>query len=251
MKILQISVLTLFLSLIFVSQTFACSYMYQSPQEYYDNSSVVFIGEITKLKEDGNLNGTRTVTFDIKKSYKGVNLPNTLTLTTGANSAMCGYDEGSLSEGDIWTIYTSDTNSFNSSPGNQKYKTVDGARAAVNMFIDDDHSAGGQTICPLNYAPVCGQKDTGIRCITTPCPSTETKTYGNSCQLAADKAELLYEGECKTKPDIAQEKPVQGDVDIVTEDFATDTPGVIEETKKPGIFNRILTFFKQLFSFGY
>ncbi len=53
------------------------------------------------------------------------------------------------------------------------------------------------TICTLEYAPVCGEVDNGIRCVTTPCPSTDLKTFGNECQLNAEKATLLYEGECQ------------------------------------------------------
>lgn len=41
-------------------------------------------------------------------------------------------------------------------------------------------------ICTKEWRPVCGLRDTGVRCVTTPCPSWETKTYGNACAACAD-----------------------------------------------------------------
>lgn len=41
-------------------------------------------------------------------------------------------------------------------------------------------------MCTRQYQPVCAQKDTGVRCVTTPCPSTEWKTYGNGCDACSD-----------------------------------------------------------------
>ncbi|CAN5122724.1 hypothetical protein BH11PSE14_BH11PSE14_00640 [soil metagenome] len=40
--------------------------------------------------------------------------------------------------------------------------------------------------CTREYSPVCATRDTGIRCITTPCPSSEQKTYSNGCGACAD-----------------------------------------------------------------
>ena len=52
-------------------------------------------------------------------------------------------------------------------------------------------------ICTRDYRPVCGSRDTGIRCVTTPCPSTELKTYGNACTACADEKVTGYvAGEC-------------------------------------------------------
>ncbi len=42
-------------------------------------------------------------------------------------------------------------------------------------------------ICTQEYVPVCATKDTGVRCVTTPCPSTEKVTYPNACSACADK----------------------------------------------------------------
>ena len=41
-------------------------------------------------------------------------------------------------------------------------------------------------VCTREFRPVCGKVDTGIRCVTTPCPSTENKTYSNACTACAD-----------------------------------------------------------------
>lgn len=41
-------------------------------------------------------------------------------------------------------------------------------------------------VCTRDYRPVCALRDTGIRCVTIPCPSTEWKTYGNACDACAD-----------------------------------------------------------------
>ena len=43
-------------------------------------------------------------------------------------------------------------------------------------------------MCARDWRPVCGLRDTGMRCVTTPCPSWETKTYGNACAACADPA---------------------------------------------------------------
>lgn len=40
--------------------------------------------------------------------------------------------------------------------------------------------------CTMDYRPVCATRDTGIRCVTTPCPSTEKRTYSNGCGACSD-----------------------------------------------------------------
>jgi len=42
-------------------------------------------------------------------------------------------------------------------------------------------------ICAREYMPVCATRDTGVRCVTTPCPASEQKTYSNGCSACADK----------------------------------------------------------------
>jgi len=41
-------------------------------------------------------------------------------------------------------------------------------------------------LCTLDYRPVCATRDTGVRCVTTPCDSTELATYSNACAACAD-----------------------------------------------------------------
>lgn len=41
-------------------------------------------------------------------------------------------------------------------------------------------------ICTMDYNPVCATRDTGVRCVTTPCDSTELATYANACGACAD-----------------------------------------------------------------
>lgn len=55
-------------------------------------------------------------------------------------------------------------------------------------------------ICTREYRPVCGRRDTGIRCITTPCPATEWKTFGNACTACRDPEVLSYvPGACRVE----------------------------------------------------
>lgn len=57
-------------------------------------------------------------------------------------------------------------------------------------------------VCTQIYQPVCGLVDTGIRCITTPCPSVEEKNFGNACTACIDKKVSGYvEGECEINED--------------------------------------------------
>jgi len=47
-------------------------------------------------------------------------------------------------------------------------------------------------MCTREYRPVCASRDTGVRCVTTPCPSSEQKTYGNACSACADPKVIEY-----------------------------------------------------------
>jgi hypothetical protein len=61
-------------------------------------------------------------------------------------------------------------------------------------------------VCTLNYLPVCAERDTGIRCITAPCPSTERKTYSNACSACADLKVLGYRpAKCESAQPTASE----------------------------------------------
>ena len=62
--------------------------------------------------------------------------------------------------------------------------------ASIELYAQEALSCVGE-------APVCGLFDTGVRCITTPCPSSEEVTFKNICDLKENDATLLYEGVCK------------------------------------------------------
>ena len=47
-------------------------------------------------------------------------------------------------------------------------------------------------ICYEVYAPVCATRDSGIRCVTTPCPSQEQAVYSNDCTACADSRVMGY-----------------------------------------------------------
>ena len=55
-------------------------------------------------------------------------------------------------------------------------------------------------MCTMIYAPVCATRDTGVRCITTPCPSSEQVTKSSSCNACSDPKVMSYvKGECPAK----------------------------------------------------
>lgn len=47
-------------------------------------------------------------------------------------------------------------------------------------------------MCTKEYRPVCADVDTGVRCVTEPCPSTEKRQFGNGCMACADAKVLGY-----------------------------------------------------------
>lgn len=42
-------------------------------------------------------------------------------------------------------------------------------------------------VCAQIYKPVCATLDTQVRCVTTPCPSQNTKTFSNSCMACTNR----------------------------------------------------------------
>jgi peptidoglycan hydrolase-like protein with peptidoglycan-binding domain len=54
----------------------------------------------------------------------------------------------------------------------------------------------GPVACTKEYMPVCGSKP--IVCVTTPCNPIPT-TYGNKCEMNADGASFLYQGQCRSE----------------------------------------------------
>ena len=47
-------------------------------------------------------------------------------------------------------------------------------------------------MCTKELTPVCATRDTGIRCVTTPCPSSEQQTYNNACSACSDPDVYSY-----------------------------------------------------------
>lgn len=68
----------------------------------------------------------------------------------------------------------------------------DGARFIHDGRCEDEVGAD----CPNLYAPVCGEIDTGVRCIKAPCPTTQQQTFSNTCVANKAGANILYSGEC-------------------------------------------------------
>ncbi len=67
---------------------------------------------------------------------------------------------------------------------------------ANSIFQNNNLEIEKEIACTREYMPVCGIKDTGIRCITSPCPSSEEKTFGNQCMLENSDFKFLHKGEC-------------------------------------------------------
>lgn len=62
-------------------------------------------------------------------------------------------------------------------------------------------------ICTMDYRPVCATRDTGVRCVTAPCPATEQKTYSNGCSACADVKIIGHiPDECPASPSPQQQQ---------------------------------------------
>lgn len=185
--------IALFVSLFAIAPSaLACSPAPGWPPSASENAAskdAVFIGTVTGVIQDRSVNGEYRISFAVEKSYKG-DLEDTVIVQARSSSAACGYDDGyeQFARGSVWVIYASG----NATEGyrtdslslNTKYRSVRAAEAALaDAGITPDE---GPIACTMQYAPVCGKGRDGV-----------TRTYGNACMLGAEKAERLYEGECK------------------------------------------------------
>jgi hypothetical protein len=189
------------LTLLFVLSLFvgarpadACSVMAGFPgsvSDRYARSEIVFVGTVQSVIQDKSIYGDYRIQFETSKVYKG-DFDHSVIVMAAGSSAACGYDDALsvFKKGTVWAIYADGSLRTSSVVGNTQYESVAKAEAELD-------AVAGPTFCTLEYAPVCGRKDTGIRCVTTPCDSSVDKTYGNSCALNMDKAKFLYEGECR------------------------------------------------------
>lgn len=178
----------------FASQVNACSPAPSWPPSALENfaqKDIAFIGTVSSISQDKSVNGDYRVSFAVDESYKG-GLAETVTLLVRSSSAACGYDDGyeTFEKGSVWTIFGTGSPSegyqTDSLSLNAKYKSVADAREALeDAGIEKD---AGPIACTMQYAPVCGKDASG-----------NVKTYGNACVLGAEKAEFLYEGECKAE----------------------------------------------------
>lgn len=175
-------------------------------EEQYIQSPTVFVGTVQSVVQDKSIYGDYRIMFDIAKGYKNTQAGTTQVIMVRGSSAACGYDDAysMFPIGSVWAIYADETFGSSSLSQNTKYNSITEAIVKVDAIAQEEKP----TICPMHYAPVCGRIDTGIRCITTPCDSTEDITYGNSCMLQGSGAEFLYEGECKDETPLPPQKPV-------------------------------------------
>jgi hypothetical protein len=42
-------------------------------------------------------------------------------------------------------------------------------------------------VCTSEYRPVCGIRDTAIRCVKAPCPTNEYRVFPNACEACRDQ----------------------------------------------------------------
>ncbi len=164
-----------------------------TPEENLAQKDIGFIGTVTSIAQDKSVNGEYRVTFAVETAYKG-DLEDSVTLMIRSSSAACGYDNGydTFKKGSVWAIYgngnETDGYSTDSLSLNTSYKTVAAAEEALEAFGFEEIESEEPRACTMQYAPVCGKAKDGT-----------VKTYGNSCVLGAEKAEYLYEGECKAE----------------------------------------------------
>jgi hypothetical protein len=87
--------------------------------------------------------------------------------------------------------------------GTQQVQGNSLAEGAVHKQITECGSPRPD-VCSFQYRPVCASKDTGVRCITTPCPSTEWQTYGNACTACSEPKVYGYrDGSCETSKNLS------------------------------------------------
>ncbi len=55
-------------------------------------------------------------------------------------------------------------------------------------------------VCSTEINYVCGERSTGITCVTTPCQTTEWATFSNACTACKDTdVSAYYAGTCEDR----------------------------------------------------
>ena len=78
-------------------------------------------------------------------------------------------------------------------------------------------------LCTMDYNPVCGIIDNGIRCITEPCQSTDANTYSNGCGACSARALGHYPGACEDQLFVVCKETTTG---FNAEEFAQNAGGI-------------------------
>lgn len=91
--------------------------------------------------------------------------------------------------------------------------------------------------CTLEYAPVCGMVDNGIRCVTTPCPSTDAQTFSNVCAACTNEVYGYYPGSCESQTFVVCQETATG---FSPEDYAKDVGGICVDVC-PGNYDAFTT----------
>ena len=229
-----------------------------TPKENIAQKDAVFIGTVQSVMQDRSVNGEYRISFAVNQKYKG-SIGDTVTVKAQSSSAACGYDAGyeTFKKGSVWVIYATgnavegySTSSISVNTEHTSVALAVASMTAAGVVATKDESP---TMCTMQYAPVCGRKDTGVRCIKAPCPSFETKTYGNSCMLGADKAEYLYDGECKNETSVAvtPKPPVLTGNNATDSNISGDTAVAVDAapTPKVSFWQKIKLSIMSAFSF--
>lgn len=90
-------------------------------------------------------------------------------------------------------------------------------------FIECSEEEKLAQACTFEYNPVCGIVDNGIRCVTTPCQSTDALTFGNKCGACSGQAYGYYEGACDEQTFVICKETFTG---FDPEEFARNNNGI-------------------------
>lgn len=207
--------LLFFISFLSIHAVEACSPAPGWPlplEEHYTQSPTVFVGTVQSVVQDKSVYGDYRIMFDVARAYKNTQEGTSQVILVRGSSAACGYDDAYsvFPIGSVWAIYADETFESGSLSQNTQYNSIADAIKQVDSIMQEEKP----TMCPMHYAPVCGRIDTGIRCVTTPCHSTEDITYGNACMMQGSGAEFLYEGECVSQPTPSASPAVEKPQDV-------------------------------------